>query len=172
MSNFRPVKRVGIVLEIFRRIRDDVRAHLVMVGDGPDRQEIERRVGQMGLADVVHFVGEQQDPVPWLSTADVFLLPSSIESFGMAAAEAMACEVPVVASRVGGVPEVIVDGKTGWLFEPDDLAGMSARAVALLRDPDARRAMGRAAAEDVLRRFSADVIVPRYEAFYSEILGS
>jgi len=172
MSNFRPVKRVGIVLEIFRRIRDDVRAHLVMVGDGPDRQEIERRVGQMGLADVVHFVGEQQDPVPWLSTADVFLLPSSSESFGMAAAEAMACEVPVVASRVGGVPEVIVDGKTGWLFEPDDLAGMSARAVALLRDPDARRAMGRAAAEDVLRRFSADVIVPRYEAFYSEILGS
>src|SRR6185295_8296942 len=107
VSNFRPVKRVGIVVEVFRRVLERKDAVLVMVGDGPDRAPLEREVEALGLQGRVQFVGEQHDLVPWLSSADVFLLPSAQESFGLAALEAMACEVAVVASRVGGLPEVI-----------------------------------------------------------------
>ena len=113
VSNFRPVKRVDCVLEIFRRILSRVPARLVMIGDGPDRHDLERKTAATGLGDHVEFVTEQQDLVPWLSAADLFLLPSSQESFGLAAHEAMSCEVPVIASCVGGVPEVITDGVTG-----------------------------------------------------------
>jgi len=170
VSNFRPVKRVELVLEIFRRIRRSVGARLVMIGDGPDRLAVERQAADYGLTDVVDFVGEQQDLVPWLSTADLFLLPSSQESFGLAALEAMSCGVPVVASRVGGLPEVIVDGVTGFICDPDDVPGMAERGISLLTDPARRSEIGAAAARDVRNRFSADTIVPKYEAFYEEVL--
>ncbi len=170
VSNFRPVKRVGMVLDIFRTVRAAHGARLVMVGDGPDRPAAERQAAVMGIADHVDFVGEQQDPVPFLSSADLFLLPSSQESFGLAALEAMACGVPVVASRVGGIPEVISDGVTGVLADPHDEAGMAGHALRLLEDAARRDAMGRAAAEDVRRRFSSETIVPRYEALYAEVL--
>ena len=107
-----------MVLDIFGMIYAKVPARLVMIGDGPDRPAAERQAAAMGLSSHVEFVGEQQDLVPWLSTADLFLLPSSQESFGLAALEAMACGVPVVASRVGGLPEVIVDGRTGFVSRP------------------------------------------------------
>jgi N-acetyl-alpha-D-glucosaminyl L-malate synthase BshA len=170
VSNFRPVKRIAMVVDIFGMIRARLPARLVMIGDGPDRPAAERQAAAMGLAADVEFVGEQQDLVPWLSTADVFLLPSSQESFGLAALEAMACGVPVIAARVGGLPEVIQDGTTGFVCDPADSAGMADRAMSLLTDDGRRDAMGRAAAEDVRTRFSADAVVPMYEAVYAAVL--
>ena len=116
------------------------------------------------------FVGEQHDLVPWLSVADLFLLPSAQESFGLAALEAMACEVPVVASNVGGLPEIIEDGVTGFLCPPDAVATMAERAIELLRDHGRRAAMGRAAAEVVRTRYCTDRVVPLYEAAYRAVL--
>lgn len=171
VSNFRSVKRVGTVLEIFRRIRAQVRARLVMVGDGPDRSAVERQAAEAGLTDVVDFVGEQHDVVSWLSSSDLFLLPSVQESFGLAALEAMACEVPVVASRVGGLPEVIQDGVTGFICDPDDIDGMATRGIEVLSDPARRAAIGRAAADDVRRRFCTTIVVPKYEAYYDAVLA-
>ena len=171
VSNFRPVKRVDRVLDIFRRIQTKVRSRLVMVGDGPDRVAVERQAAEYGLSDVVEFVGEQQDLVPWLSAADLFLLPSQQESFGLAALEAMSCEVPVIASRVGGIPEVITDGVTGYICGADDFNGMADRGIALLQDPATRKAVGEAAAQSVRDRFSVHSIVPRYEDYYAEVLA-
>jgi L-malate glycosyltransferase len=171
-SNFRPVKRVDAVLDIFRSIRARLPARLLLVGDGPDRPGLERRVAEFGLADSVLFAGEQPDPVVWLSVADLFLLPSSQESFGLAALEAMACEVPVVASRVGGLPEIITDEVTGLLCPPEALEAMAERSVGLLANPTRRMAIGRAAAARVRTHFCADAIVPQYEEYYQEVLAS
>jgi N-acetyl-alpha-D-glucosaminyl L-malate synthase BshA len=171
ISNFRSVKRASLVLEIFQRIRRHVNAHLVMVGDGPDRPMVERQAVDQGLSDIVDFIGEQHDVVPWLSSADLFLLPSSQESFGLAALEAMSCEVPVIASRVGGLPEVITHGVTGFVCDPDDVEGMADIAVRLLRDPARRQLVGRAAAAEVRRRFCDGVVVPQYEHYYEDVLA-
>jgi N-acetyl-alpha-D-glucosaminyl L-malate synthase BshA len=170
VSNFRPVKRVEVVLDIFRRIRARLNARLVMIGDGPDRPAAERRAVELGLNGFVDFIIDQQDLVPWLSAADLFLLPSAQESFGLAALEAMSCAVPVVASNVGGVPEVITDGKTGILRAPDDVDGMTEAAVALLTNDTRRREIAAAAAADVRRRFSEEMIVPQYEAYYEDVM--
>ena len=137
MSNFRPVKRVDTVVEVFRRVRQDVRARLLLVGDGPVRPEIEQQVRAHGLHDDVVFIGEEHDPVRWLSIADLFLLPSAQESFGLAALEAMACEVPVIASNVGGLPEIVRQGVTGYTCAPDDVMEMSSLAMDLLLRPAA-----------------------------------
>ena len=169
-SNFRPVKRVPAVVEIFRRIRARMPARLVLIGDGPDRDEVARRVFEAGLQDVVEFAGEQHDLVPWLSEADLFLLPSEQESFGLAALEAMACEVPVVASRVGGLPEVIQDGVTGYLCAPDDLDAMAERGVAVLADRGLRTRIADQAAAHVRERFCVELIVPQYEQCYRDVL--
>jgi N-acetyl-alpha-D-glucosaminyl L-malate synthase BshA len=171
-SNFRPVKRVDAVVEIFRRIRQRVAARLVLIGDGPERDAVEQGIVENGLQDHVRVVGEQHDLVPWLSAADLFLLPSEQESFGLAALEAMACEVAVVASRVGGLPEIIDDGHTGYLCAPDDIEGMAERGMALLADADLRTRIGRAAAARVQQRFCADLIVPQYEQCYRDVLAS
>jgi L-malate glycosyltransferase len=172
VSNFRPVKRVDAVFDVFRRVFDRVRAALVLIGDGPDREPLERRVADAGLSGVVQFVGEQHDLVPWLSSSDVFLLPSSQESFGLAALEAMACEVPVVASRVGGLPEVIDDGVTGFLCAADDLDGMAERTFELLTDAALRSRIGAAAAAQVRTRFCTGAVVPLYEQCYRDVLRS
>ena len=171
VSNFRPVKRVEAVFEVFRRVFTRVRTALVMIGDGPDRASLEQRVANEGLNGIVQFVGEQQDLVPWLSASDVFLLASAQESFGLAALEAMACEVPVVASRVGGLPEVIDDGVTGFLCPADAVELMAERSLDLLTDPGKRARMGRAASERVRARFCASAIVPRYETYYGDVLA-
>jgi L-malate glycosyltransferase len=169
-SNFRPVKRVPAVVEIFRRIRARMAARLVLIGDGPERDAVARAVFEAGLQDVVEFAGEQHDLVPWLSAADLFLLPSEQESFGLAALEAMACEVPVVASRVGGLPEIIDDGTTGYLCAADDLDGMAARGMAVLADHDLGARIGSAAAQQVRTRFCEELIVPMYEQCYRDVL--
>ena len=171
VSNFRPVKRVGLVVDVFRRVLERVDAVLVMVGDGPDREPLERDVEELGLQSRVWFVGEQHDLVPWLSSADVFLLPSSQESFGLAALEAMACEVPVVASRVGGLPEVIEDGATGFLCPADGVDLMAARAIDLLADQALRTRIGRASAEHVRANFCTGTVVPLYEECYRAVLA-
>ena len=170
-SNFRPVKRVGMVFDIFERVRRERPVRLLFVGDGPDRQALEARVRSSPWRGDVTFAGEQEDLVPWLSLADVFLLPSSQESFGLAALEAMACEVPVVAARVGGLPEVIDDEQTGLLCEPDDVEGMAARVRGLLDDGAAARRLGQAAAMMVRRRYCAAEVVPRYERVYERVLA-
>ena len=172
VSNFRPVKRVDVVLDVFRLIRRSVRARLILVGDGPDRAGLERRVVDERLTDAVSFVGEQQNLVPWLSVADLFLLPSAQESFGLAALEAMACEVPVVASSVGGLPEIIEDGVTGFVCHPDAVETMAGRGVALLTDPALRARTTRAATEVVRNRYCTPLVVPLYEAAYRDVLAS
>ena len=171
VSNFRPVKRVTAVIEIFERICREVSTHLLMVGDGPELDAASRLASERGLADRVHFLGEQDQVLPLLSIADVFLLPSAQESFGLAALEAMACEVPVVASNVGGLPEVIDHGRNGFLHPPGDLDGMARSAVALLTDPVLHRRVAAAALEKVSSRFCEEMIVPLYEAFYEEVLA-
>jgi N-acetyl-alpha-D-glucosaminyl L-malate synthase BshA len=170
VSNFRPVKRVDVALDVFGEIRQRVRARLVLIGDGPVRMELERRAIEEGLAADVTFVGEQHDLVPWLSVADLFLLPSAQESFGLAALEAMACEVPVVASRVGGLPEIVEDGVTGFLCPPGNVEEMAERGVAVLSDPGLRASIGRAAAEMVRERYCTERVVPQYEAEYQRVL--
>jgi N-acetyl-alpha-D-glucosaminyl L-malate synthase BshA len=168
ISNFRPVKRVDLVLEVFRRIRRDVAARLVLIGDGPDRAMVEARARDYGLADHVVFAGEEQDLVRWLSAADVFLLPSEKESFGLAALEAMACEVPVIASNAGGLPEIIHDGENGYVSDLNAIDEMAANAVRLLRSEDLRRGMGRRGAELVRENYCTDRIVPMYERAYQD----
>ena len=172
VSNFRPVKRVGVVVDVFQRVLERVNAVLVMVGDGPDRAPLERRVDEQGLRSRVRFAGEEHDLVRWLSAADVFLLPSSQESFGLAALEAMACEVPVVASRVGGLPEVIEHGISGFLHAPDALDEMAESGVMLLRDTAKHRLVAQAACSRVRNEFCAEKIVPMYERCYQAVIGT
>jgi len=170
VSNFRPVKRVDRVLETFIRIRECVNARLVMVGNGPDRAALERSVANQGLTHHVDFVGERHDLVALLSSADVFLLPSAQESFGMAAMEAMACGTPVVASRVGGLPEVIEDGRTGYLCDEDDVQGMAGRAIDLLTDRGLHEGIAGAGAVLVRTTFCEEIIVPQYLKLYEDVL--
>jgi L-malate glycosyltransferase len=171
VSNFRPVKRVDVAIEVFRLIRRKVRARFVLIGDGPVRPDIVRRVAELGLSDDVVFAGEQHDLVPWLSAADLFLLPSAQESFGLAALEAMACEVPVVASRVGGLPEIIEDGVTGFVCAPDAIEMMAARGIAVLTDIGLRAGIAGRAAEVVRTRYCTDLVVSQYEAEHESVLA-
>jgi N-acetyl-alpha-D-glucosaminyl L-malate synthase BshA len=171
VSNFRPVKRVAAVVDVFSRIRREVPARLLMVGDGPDLGDAIQRARALDVAADVHFLGEQDQVLPLLSVSDVFLLPSAQESFGLAALEAMACEVPVVASRVGGIPEVIEHEQSGFLHPPDDLDGMARSAIVLLADPAVHRRVSGAARRTVTQRFCDIKIVPIYEAYYQEILA-
>ena len=172
VSNFRPVKRATTVVEIFDRVSRSVHAHLLMVGDGPDVDFARRLAAERGIQGAVHFLGEQDQISELLSIADVFLLPSTQESFGLAALEAMACEVPVVASRVGGLPEVIEDGRNGFLRPPEDVDGMARSAVALLTDRALHARIGAAARQTVETRFCDHEIVPLYERYYEEIRSS
>ncbi len=170
ISNFRPVKQVTHVIQIFARVRREVPAVLVMVGDGPDREAAEAEAERLGVMRQVFFLGKLDSIADLLRAADLFLLPSSSESFGLAALEAMACGVPVVASRVGGLPEVVVDGETGALAPPGEIEQMAAQAVAILREPGRWQRL-RAGAVERARSFSADEMVPRYEALYRRLLA-
>jgi N-acetyl-alpha-D-glucosaminyl L-malate synthase BshA len=170
VSNFRPVKRADAVIDIFDRIRQKVPARLLLVGDGPDLALAYRKARELGITALVHGVGAQEEVVPLLSVSDVFLLPSSQESFGLAALEAMACEVPVVASRVGGLPEVIEHGISGFLHPPEAIDEMAASALAILRDDDLHARIGVAACRRVREEFCAEKVVPMYEACYRAVM--
>ena len=170
MSNFREVKRVRDVVRIFARIRHAMPATLLMIGDGPDRDDAEDEARSLGVDDDIRFLGRIDTVANLLQASDLFLLPSQGESFGLAALEAMACGSPVVASRAGGLPEVIEDGVTGILEPPGSVEAMARRAIELLLN-DERHATMRRAALDRARYFSADRIVPQYEQAYQEALG-
>ncbi len=170
VSNFREVKRVKDVVRIFARVRRMMPATLLMVGDGPDRHDAEQEARELGVASDVRFLGRLDAVAPVLAAADLFVLPSQTESFGLAALEAMACGAPVLAARTGGLPEVITDGVEGILEPAGSVEAMGRRAIALLRDRDMHQQM-REAALARAQGFSSDAVVPRYEAFYQEIIA-
>ncbi|MSR61787.1 MAG: N-acetyl-alpha-D-glucosaminyl L-malate synthase BshA [Planctomycetes bacterium] len=171
VSNFRPVKRVPWLIEAFAKATVGTHAELVLVGDGPARSDACETARNLGLGTRVRFLGERDALPELLSPADVFLLSSSEESFGLSALEAMSCGVPVVATAVGGVPEVIRDGETGLLSPADDQDQFAARVGELLFDRERARAMGRAARADVLARFATGPVVDRYEQLYRSVLA-
>jgi N-acetyl-alpha-D-glucosaminyl L-malate synthase BshA len=167
-SNFREVKRVKDVIRIFARIRHAMPATLLMIGDGPDRDDAEREARDLGVGNDVKFLGRIDSVATLLQASDLFLLPSQSESFGLAALEAMACGVPVVASRAGGLPEVVTDGVNGILEPVGSVEAMGRRSVDLLRS-EPRHAAMREAAIETARGFSADRVVPMYEALYEKV---
>jgi len=159
-------------VEIFARVlKKGVKTRLVMVGDGSERQNCEHRARCLGIYEHCTFVGKQPRIVDYLSASDVLLLPSEQESFGLAALEAMACEVPVIASRVGGLPEVVTDGETGYLSPVGDIGKMAGDAARLLVDHKLRREMGQRARESAITRYRTDVVIPQYIEFYEKILA-
>ncbi len=170
LSNFRAVKRVTDVVEIFARVREQRPARLVLIGDGPDRGAAEWLVRQKGLTKAVCFAGKQDRVYEKLGQADVFLLPSDQESFGLAALEAMACEVPVVATRVGGLPEVVTDGEDGFLVPARDVAAGARAVLEVLSSPERTRAMGRKARENAMKNYCASKIIPMYVDYYRRVL--
>ena len=172
VSNFRPLKRTGDVVRIFARVRADRAARLLLVGDGPDRARALELARELGVAGDVEVVGERVDLPALLERAAVFLLPSENESFGLAALEALACGVPVVASRVGGVPEVVRDGEVGFLHDVGDWAAMAASTARLLDDPALRARLGRAARAHAEAHFRVEPAVDRYEAVYRRVLAT
>jgi N-acetyl-alpha-D-glucosaminyl L-malate synthase BshA len=171
MSNFRPVKRIDAVMEVFASIAKRIPSRLVLVGDGPEIGTAYRLGKALGVSAHVEVLGAQEAILPLLSVGDVFLLPSAQESFGLAALEAMACEVPVVASRVGGLPEVIEHGVSGFLHSPADLDGMAESAIAVLTDAELRSRITAAAADRVADAFCQERIVPMYERYYQRVRG-
>jgi N-acetyl-alpha-D-glucosaminyl L-malate synthase BshA len=170
VSNFRPVKRVMDCIRILAEVRKNVPAHLLMAGDGPDRGAAEHLAHQLGVARHVTFLGKQNHMERLIPQAHVMLLPSELESFGLAALEGMACGVVPVATRVGGVPELITDGEDGYLAAVGDIETQAARVTALLSDENLHYRMAKAGRWNAAERFCAEKIIPQYEKFYREVV--
>jgi N-acetyl-alpha-D-glucosaminyl L-malate synthase BshA len=170
LSNFRPVKRVVDVVDIFARVAERMPARLLLIGDGPERSAAEWQASSKGIHDRVHFLGKQDRVHELLPLADLMLMPSKLESFGLAALEAMACKVPSIATRVGGVPELIDDGVTGRLFPVGDTVAMAEAAVELLADPEKLLVMGEACRAAARERYCSTRIIPLYESYYESVL--
>jgi len=180
ISTFRPIKRITDCIEVLARMRalqngsgSQFGVKLIMCGDGPERQDAETLAARLGVENFVQFVGKQpQSQIrDYLSVADLFLLPSQSESFGLSALEAMACEVPVIATRVGGVPEVIEEDGCGYLFDIGDVDGMAEAAIQVLSDDSLRERLGRRGREIAVTRFTTDQIIPQYEQLYKSVIG-
>ncbi len=171
LSNFRPVKRVLDVIEVFARVSKQVPSRLLLIGDGPDRSAAEFLARRHGVLDRCHFVGKQDNVQELLALSDLMLMPSEMESFGLAALEAMACCVPSVATRVGGVPELIESGVNGLLCDVGDVDAMAAGALSLLTDPAALERMAGLARRTAQDHFCASRIIPQYEAFYARVIA-
>ena len=171
VSNFRHVKRPVECVEILAKVRaEGQNSRLVMVGDGPELSAVRYRGEQLGMNGNIVYVGKQANIADYLGVADVFLLPSELESFGLAALEAQACEVPVIATRIGGIPEVVNEGESGFLSDVGDVEKMSADTLELLKDEDLRRSFGTRGRELAISRYSTEKIIPQYIAFYEKIV--
>jgi N-acetyl-alpha-D-glucosaminyl L-malate synthase BshA len=171
LSNFRPVKRVVDVVKVFARVVREVPAQLVLVGDGPDRSSAEWLAHDLQIQDKVHFMGKQERVNELLPLADLMLMPSELESFGLAALEAMACKVPAIATGVGGVPELIDDGETGLLYPVGDVDAMAAGALTLLGDRARLETMREAARKTAQKRFCSTLVIPQYVKYYEQVLA-
>ena len=171
LSNFRPVKRVTDVVKTFAKINQQVPAQLLLIGDGPDRSAAEYLAHDLGIHSRIHFLGKQERVNELLPLADFMIMPSEMESFGLAALEAMACKVPTIATRVGGVPELIDDGVTGLLFPVGDVQGMAQGAIELLRDPARLNEMREAGRRTAQKRFCSTLVLPQYVKFYESLLA-
>jgi len=171
ISNFRPVKRVDDVVRVAARVMEKLSARLVLVGDGPDRPMVEERARNLGISDRVLFLGKQDDVAPLLACADVFMLPSESESFGLSALEAMASEVPVVGTRCGGLEELVEDGATGRLLPVGAVDAMANATIEILSEPEKQQEMGRAGRAEAQEKYSIERILSMYEAYYEELLG-
>jgi N-acetyl-alpha-D-glucosaminyl L-malate synthase BshA len=169
-SNFRPVKRTDDVIRVFARVQELIPSRLILVGEGPQIRKTQQLVSDLNLSDRVHFLGEQDQLEPLFCCADLFLLPSEQESFGLAALEAMNCGVPVIATNIGGLPELITHAETGYLFPIGETEKMAEAAAALLRDHEKHERFGRRARDRAVQNFNASQIIPQYEAFYEEVL--
>lgn len=170
VSNFRPLKHTPEVVETFARLRaEGLPVKLLLVGDGPDRFVTEQRARELGVIEDIRFLGKQEPVEEILSIADVFIMPSASETFGLAALEAMACNVPTVTTDIGGLPELVVQGETGFMCAVSDIEGFTEAARRILTEPGLHERMSAAArrrAEDV---FDVDRVIPRYEAYYERV---
>ena len=171
LSNFRPVKRIADCVRVMAKVNPAIPSRLLMVGDGPDRAQAQALARELGVEKRVVFLGKQLDVAPLLAIADLMLLPSEMEGFGLAALEAMACGVPAIASDVGGLPEVVDHEQNGFLLPVGDVDGMADAALGVLADSARKKALGAAARETALTRFSADKIIPQYEQYYGDLCG-
>ena len=171
VSNFRPVKRAADCVEILAKLKQSgEKVRLIMVGDGPERAAVIYRAEQLGVKEETIFVGKRANIADYLGISDIFLLPSELESFGLAALEAQACELPVIATRIGGIPEVVNDGESGFLSDIGDIEKMSADTLKLLQNEELRRSFGLRGRELAIQRYSTDKIIPHYISFYEQVL--
>ncbi|KXK51973.1 MAG: glycosyltransferase [Chlorobi bacterium OLB5] len=171
-SNFRPLKRVDDAVRVFKKIHDKMPAKLLLIGDGPERSKCEYLAKDLGIAEDVKFYGEQESFTEILSIADLFLMPSQSESFGLSALEAMACGVPVISSNAGGLPELNLHGETGFIAEIGDVDKMADYAIRLLEDTNRYKIFSENALDRATNLFSAEKIIPQYEKYYEEILAA
>ena len=170
-SNFRPIKRIPDIVRAFEIISEEIKSELVFIGDGPERHSARTLAKRLGISDSVHFLGNVKNVNEVLGKSDLFLLPSEDESFGVAALEAMSCEVPVIASNVGGLRELITDGVDGYLVKVGDVETLAQRSVRILQDPKLQRELGKNARKKVLDKYTPDIVVPKYEELYHEVLS-
>lgn len=170
ISNFRKVKRVQDVINVFAQVAPKINSKLLLIGDGPERSYMEELCRSYSLCGEIRFLGKQEAVEELLAIADLFILPSENESFGLAALEAMACEVPVISSNAGGLPEVNIDGVTGYMCEIGDVDGMAARCIELLSDPEKLSTFGKNAYQQA-KRFDITAILPQYENYYQEVIN-
>lgn len=170
VSNFRPVKRIKDIILTFSKVLKETPAHLILIGDGPERSSAEALCRELGIGESVCFLGRQESFIPWLQSADLFLLPSELESFGLAALEAMSCGVPVIATNVQGIPEVVMDGVTGFLSSVGDTDDMASKALKILKEPGLHNTMSKNARKLVLDNYKMDRILDQYLAYYEVVM--
>lgn len=172
VSNFRPVKRIKDVINTFYKIKEELSSHLILIGDGPERSSAELLVRELGISDSVCFLGRQESFIPWLQSADLFLLPSELESFGLAALEAMSCGVPVIATNTQGIPEVVINSKNGFLSNVGDTDDMAKNAIKILTDKDLHQYLSQESRKRAVEVFNEEKIINHYLEYYENILKS
>jgi N-acetyl-alpha-D-glucosaminyl L-malate synthase BshA len=171
VSNFRKVKRVQDLIYVYKIVSEKVKSKLLMVGDGPERHNAEQLCRKLGICDGIRFLGKQDAVEELMAVADVFMMPSETESFGLAALEAMACEVPVISSNTGGIPEINIHGETGFLSNVGDVEDMAKNTIYLLEDETRLKTFKQKAFEQA-QRFDLKFILPLYEAYYEKIIST